>query len=1073
MSNTNFMNPDSPIHRADFADSFLNPDQAVGERFEHWVGIAPDRVALIGATWQPTFSQLDTSANRVAHAILKRGGEPGDRVAIMMRHDAPLLAAMVGVLKAARAVVVLNPGDPLQRHQQVIDDAEPHLVLTDSEHRSHAERLSAIPGGLVCYDDLPVDLPFSRQETVPHPDSLAFLLYTSGSTGSPKGVMRTHRMACQIAQRYSLGMGFGPLDRVAVFGSLSGGQGNSTAFGGLLNGATVCPFPAIEKGVIGLEEWIERHEITILNASTSLFRHFARTLPRGQRFPSVRLVRLGSEPTFGEDFRIFKAHFESGCVLAHALSSSETGNIAFHFATEEDESLEGQLPVGRPAAGVEILLLDEHGEEVADGETGALAVRSRFLSPGYWRDPVLTEACFTKAETGDARIFQGGDLVRRRPDGLLVFVGRGDRMVKVRGYRIELSEVEQALTRLPAVEGAIVLPLGGDGMENIRLNAYVVARSGHHCSRESIRAGLREIVPDYMIPAGFAVVPSFPLNAHGKIDYERLRRIDSGESPSSGGENDALRTPTEAALAEIWSLVFKRSMIGPADDFFALGGDSLSAALVAAQVHSIWQVELELREFYDRPTLSDLAAEIDTRRSGATFSDRTPLVRAPRDAPLPLSFQQERTWSFSQTPEASAGYTVSFSCRLVGNLDTTALLESLSHVFRRHEILRTTFEVREGGPVQIIHPPAPVPMPILDFSDSPDADARATTLLRGESKRPFDLAAGPLVRFWLVRIRPDEHRLLRVHHHIISDGPSWSIFLRDLANAYDSILSGEPVPMPRSEPIQYADYAAWQRRHWDPAGDSSREAVAWWRDLLSRPVAETTLPFQRPEYRPDAEVRDGLIHWGLDSAINVRLDDLAKRERTTFFRIRLAAFVALIAAETGESDVVLGTYVGNRRRPELFEVFGFFANLVTLRFSCDLSLSFRDWLREVNRVVSEIEARGEIPYEKLCEQLRAGGVTPPEIKVIFSVTEQTRSLRFGEVELIREERRIGTMPWGFTLAINKQNEDRRNRAAYDARIYDPAGVQCFIDHYRRLLGDIAEAPGATLSELINSGHFRP
>lgn len=1050
-----------------FPPSATGDHASVVKRFEGRVEMAPDGVALIGTRWQPTYAELDGCANRVARAILERGGIRGDRVCVIMRHDAPLLAAVIGILKAARTVVVLNPGDPPERLRRVVEDSDPHLLFADSEHRNLANRFGSVPGGILCLEDLPMGGSDSRPGIAPSPDSVAFLLYTSGSMGSPKGVMRSHEMICQNAHRYSLGMGFGPTDRMALLASLSGGQGVSTALGGLLNGAAVCPFPTMERGVTGLPEWIDGQEITVLTASTSLFRHFARTLPSGRRFPSVRLVRLASEPAFGGDLRTFKSHFESGCSLAHTLSCSEAGNIACHLATEGDENLEGQLPVGRPAAGVEVLLLDERGHEVADGETGALAVRSRFLSPGYWRDPALTEACFSNAETGGARIFRGGDLVRRRPDGLLVFAGRGDRLVKVRGYRIELSEVELALSRLPAVERAIVLPRHDGGTENVRLNAFVVARSGHDCSRESLRAGLREIIPDYMIPTAFAVLPSIPLNAHGKVDQELLRRIDPVDFPSPGAAAAALLSPTEASLAEVWSRTFGRDAIGPDDDFFDLGGDSLSAAVVAAHVHAIWQVELELRVFYDRPVLSDLAAEVDRRQSSASVVDRTPLFRAPRDEPLPLSFQQERVWNFSQTPEASAGYTVSSSYRLVGHLDAAALLESLSHVMRRHEILRTTFEVRDGVPLQIIHPPTPVSLPFLDFSDSPDGDSQATSFLRRESKRPFDLATGPLLRFWLVRIRPDEHRLLRVNHHMISDGPSWKIFLRDLADTYDALRSGEPLPTPKSEPIQYADYAAWQRRNWDAAGESSREAVAWWRGLLSPPVAESTLPFQRPELVADAEVRDGLIEWGLDSAITLRLDDLARRERATFFGVRLAAFVALVAAETGESDVVIGTYVGNRRRPELFEVFGFFANIVTLRFCCDLSLSFRDWLREVSRVVNEIEARGEIPYEKLCEQLRASGVTPPEIRVIFSVSEQTRTLRFGEVELIWEERRMESMPWGFTLAIDQHNEHRRNRAAYDARNYDPAGVQRFLDRYRRLLRGIADTPGSPLVELIN------
>ena len=489
--------------------------------------------------------------------------------------------------------------------------------------------------------------------------------------------------------------------------------------------------------------------------------------------------------------------------------------------------------------------------------------------------------------------------------------------------------MRKALEAQPGVQRAVVSTHFRPS-EDAQLVAYISAQPDGAPSAEALRSGLRLTLPTHMIPAGFVFLDSFPFTASGKIDREKLRLMrppDRARSPA-----DSPKTETELLLGDIWSQVLARAFVGRQDDFFDLGGDSLTAAVIAAKVHVALHVELDLRAFVDHAKLAELAGVIDDMRRQGGAPCSAGLVRVSREAPLPLSHAQERIWKYSQTPEESAGYTVARSHRLVGPLDVEALRASINDIVRRHEILRTTFAEQDGVPVQIVHAPAPSAIPLLDLAHAPDAKMQAAGFLQDEARRPFDLASLPLVRFWLLlRITADEHLLVRVSHHIISDTWSWKVFFRELTVFYEARLRGGDAPVPEFEPLQYGDYAVWQRRTLDTEGAAYRDAVAWWRDLFCGEPSPLELPFKRPEPVPETDPAEGLIWWGLDRAVASPLDANRRQDGATYYVVRLAAFCALLAGETGHLDLILGTYVTNRNRLETQDMFGFFSNLVTLR----------------------------------------------------------------------------------------------------------------------------------------------
>jgi hypothetical protein len=395
-----------------------------------------------------------------------------------------------------------------------------------------------------------------------------------------------------------------------------------------------------------------------------------------------------------------------------------------------------------------------------------------------------------------------------------------------------------------------------------------------------------------------------------------------------------------------------------------------------------------------------------------------------------------------------------------------ALRDSFDYLVRRHEILRTTFSQIDGRPVQIVHPPVQLDLPLLDFSGAADAEERTRRFLADQARQPFDLGRLPLFRLWLVRLSAEEHLLLRVHHHIISDGRSWRILFQELAQLYPARLRGDLPPLPESEPLQYGDFAAWERHALRPEGPTYRKTIAWWKDVLSGQPPPLELPFKASKPRPTTDPDEGYLTWGVTPQITRQLDQVGREMGATYLAVRLAAFVALLAAQSRQTDIVLGTYVTNRTRTELQDMFGFFANLATLRFQGELTSPFRSWVAQVRSVLSKVTANSGIPYHLLCEELRRDGVTPPEIHAIFSVADHTEPLSMGNVEVTWLEKRTATVPWGFTLQLNQHNEEQRCSVEFDSRLYDPHGVRKWLALFTRFLDCTSREPDRPVAELL-------
>jgi amino acid adenylation domain-containing protein len=1052
--------------------SEASAESSIPECFRRVVAMLPGKVALVGETWQPSYAELDAQTNRIAHGLIRAGVCPGDRVALLMRHDAPLIASALGVLKAGGIVVVMNPTDPPVRLSQILADASPGVLMADASQAPLAESCSQSRPPILVYGPAFDDLPAADLGMEIGSSSLAFLIYTSGSTGLPKGVMKSHGALVHNVYRISTGLGLSEDDRIVLLASLSGGQGVTTTWTALLTGATLCPFPTMERGVTGLAQWLTENRVSVFISAASLFRHFMLTLDEGQIIPGLGLVRLGSEHAVREDYLSFLKHFPPTCRFALALSSSETGNITQNFLQPDTPLPEGRLPVGSAAPGVEVFLRDASGGAPAPGERGELVVRSRYLAHGYWGNEQLTAERFQEdpSEPG-VRIFRSGDLGSWTPKGGLLMMGRNDARVKIRGYRIELSEVEAAVAAQPEVRD-VVAGVSKHGAGEEKLTAYVIPQAGSGLDGRQLRAALRQVLPSHMVPAIFIFLESFPCTAHGKTDRQALACLGSDRQGQEDGGSPL--TETEKVLAAIWADAFEFTEVGGREDFFDLGGDSLIAAVVAARIEAALGVAFDLAAFAEYPTVHQMSQAVDRELateggiSTGTLAGRglPPLVRAERGEPLPLSFGQERILRFSQTPESLEGYRVTRVEKITGPLNVAALKGSIEEVVRRHEMLRTTFAEGREGPVQIVHAAGPVALPFTDLASAHDVDQASAVLFAREMSVPFDLATGPLFRLHLVRVGNDEHLMLRMNHHIISDAWSWKIFLQEMMQHYEALSNSRPVVAVAAElPLQYADFAAWQRQWLHEGSQARRDRVVWWRNYLDGMTGQFHLPLRRAEPQVDADFSEGVLTCAPAPGNADRLDQLAREGGATGFMIRLAAFAAQLSMESDTYDFVMGTHVTNRSRVELQGMFGFFANLVALRIRFDPNQSLRQWLSQVRQMVMEVQSRADLPIELLKEDLERLGFSFPELHAIFGISSQMAPIRGESIDVVTLPRKHSAMPWGLTLTIDRWNESKGCQLLIDARVYHPARGRNMVERYAMFLQEIASQPDAALWDL--------
>src|SRR5581483_10496451 len=641
-------------------------------------------------------------------------------------------------------------------------------------------------------------------------------------------------------------------------------------------------------------------------------------------------------------------------------------------------------------------------------------------------------------------------------DGRIEFEGRIDNQVKVRGYRIELGEVETVLGQHPAVQECVVIAredVAGDK----RLVGYVVAAAGQSVNAAELRGWVKERLPEYMVPVAMVAMERLPLSPNGKVDRKNLPAPEY-RRPELEGEYQQARTPAEEVMAGIWAEVLKLQQVGVHDDFFALGGHSLLATQVISRVRQAFQVELPLRALFEASTVAGLTERVE--------AVKPPQQNSAEVYVFPMSFAQRRLWFLDQLEPGSSVFNTPFALRLKGYLKPDALQNSLTEIVRRHEVLRANFREVNGNPSQVVNPPCLVNIPLTDLSHLPDEqrDARVRELANSEAQRPFNLANDRMVRASLLRLRDDEHVLLLTLHHIVFDGWSRAILVRELAALYDAFSQGKPSPLAEM-PLQYTDFAVWQNEQLQ--GKRVEKQLSYWREQLQGAPQSLDLPTDRP--RPAVSTFDGASHLApLPKALTDALTSLGRTQGSTLFMMLLAGFQVLLARYSGQEDMVVGSPIANRNRAEIENLIGFFVNTLLIRTDLSGDPSFRELLKRVREVSLGAYAHQDLPFEKLVEELQPERSLShnPLFQVMFSlrnVPTQMFELSGLKIEFLQTENTSAKID--LALWMSESRDGLVGRWEYNTDLFDRATVERMAAHFETLLRAVVENLDLRMSEI--------
>ncbi|HEX8474391.1 MAG TPA: amino acid adenylation domain-containing protein, partial [Pyrinomonadaceae bacterium] len=1024
-------------------------------------------------------------------------------IGLMTGESPKLLVGMLAILKSGAGFVPIDPAYPQERISFIVQDCGLETLLTESRYLELARRIAETHASLkriVCLDDLTVEevkpagveihdrsdwlqRPATNVVARVEPEQTVYVIYTSGSTGQPKGVPISHRNLVPLLlwsrEFFNLGEHTKALQNLSycfdfgVFEILT-----TVVFGGTLyfpgtNGSHKTSTSAA---------YVEEHAINTIHTTPSYFREI---ISLGGTLKSLETLHLGGEALTKSTVDYIFDVVDDDCTVYNGYGPTEASvncsimKVGTRRAHWHDEH--SSVPIGRVSANNQLYVLDKNCEPVPVGVAGELHVGGAGLAAGYLNRPQLTAEKFIPHPFTDepgARLYRSGDLARYHLDGNIEFLGRLDDQIKVRGYRIELGEIEAALAQHPSVAEAVVMP--HDGATGARrLVAYLVHKQGENgATVGELRSFLKAKLPEYMVPSAFMKLESLPLTSSGKIDRRALPAPDQSR-PELEEAFEAPRSLVEEVIAGICGEVLGIERVGVNDNLFDLGCHSLLATKIVARVREAVGVELALTSFFESPTVAELTAICDEAKLAETNLQLPPIRHAERNnGHLPLSFAQERIWFLDQLTSHNTSYYIPRALRIKGPLNVKVVEDTFTELLRRHEILRTSFPAVEGRPVQVIHPPEPFHATLIDLRHLADdeRESKVRQIILEEGQRTFDLAVAPLLRVTLLRVEQDEFVLILTEHHLIHDGWTQGILLGEFLTLYTSLAAGEPSPLPEL-PVQYADFAVWQRQWWQ--GEFLETQLAYWKKQLSGAPPLLELPIDRP--RPPMQSFRGAeqsMHISAELAESLRA--LSRQEGVTVFMVMLAAFKVLLSRYSGQEDILVGTGIANRRSREMEGMLGMIINTVVMRTDLSGNITFRELLKRVRQVCLDAYAHQDMPFEKLVEELQPQRSLSymPLFQVFFGFLDtpmrnmelpgltlelmeaHNNSAKFdlNVIFILHAEQRIG-------ITDDPVSHEITGLFEYNTDIFKDETITRLVRHYQTLLESVVANPEQPLADL--------
>ncbi|WP_458110063.1 amino acid adenylation domain-containing protein [Bacillus zhangzhouensis] len=938
---------------------------SIPELLKERIKAQPDHLALVEGDRAFTYEELGQEIHRLAGSLVENGVQPEDAVAVYMNRSADAVIAILAVLHAGAAYVPIDPSQPEERIQFMLEDSGVSLLIYADSQPPVYESIKAVhvtETSKCSHVDILAQTP---------PSQLAYIMYTSGSTGRPKGVQIEHqhivRLACSQEK-----LGLNTSDRMAHTGAVSFDAITFEIFTTLLGGATLYP---VDRDTLldinRFEQFIQTHQISALFLTTGLFNQLAQQRP--QMFKGLTTLITGGDVINVKSAELVKKNHPA-LVLLNAYGPTENTTISTIYEVRGNEM--GTIPIGQPINHSSAYILDDYQRLQPIGAPGELYVGGDGVSRGYLHLPDLTNQVFMADPFKPAgRLYRTGDLARYGADGQIEFLGRTDDQVKIRGFRIELGEIETVLQQEAGIDDAVVLVHESCADEK-EITAYFTGTM----TEEEVRALFNQELPAYMVPHHVMKLDAFPLTSNGKVDRKALPKPD--EAHREEIKIIPPETETEKALAQIWEELLGKT-IGVDEHFFMAGGHSLKAMMMSAKIQEVFQKEVPIQVIFEKPTIRSLAAYIEQDNQEEQGHAILPATQAEE---YPVSPAQRRLYILQTLEPDSTNYHIPIVLTLEGVLDHQRLSSAFDQLIQTHEILRTSFHMNGEDIVQRVHERTAFDLPIHDIKEE-DAEAFLT-----ERQSPFDLTAAPLLRAQLLKVNENRHLLVLEAHHLITDGSSMKTFIQDLAKAYDGEALAERA-------IHYKDYAVWQLS--EEETEKQREHEAYWLKQFEGelPVLDLPTDYPRPAERDFSGER---VMFGCDQVTTQRIHELLQKTDTTLYMFLLSAFQVLLASYSGQEDIIVGSPVAGRTHPDIQDMPGMFINTIAMRGKPEQTKSFLQLLEELKETSVEAFAHQSYPLEELIARLPLDRDTTrsPLFSVSFNMQNmEVPALKLGDLDI--------------------------------------------------------------------------
>ncbi|MDH5548123.1 MAG: amino acid adenylation domain-containing protein, partial [Gammaproteobacteria bacterium] len=1028
------------------------------------------------------YQTLERHTNCVARQLVDAGLKKGEVVALFLTNPLDHIVALIGVLKAGGIFSPLDVRDPVSRLRKLAGVVTPAWWITDSQLVRTVGDIVSTNSCVLVFDQKITNLNGQAPEHLllyfleflddvksPKielaPDDPCYIFFTSGSSGEPKPILGQHKSLAHFIRWETNEFDLDERCRVSQLTSATFDAFLRDLFVPLACGGTLClpPKPANQLSSDSLVSWLSDANITLTHTVPSLFRTLLQEELNEQHFPALQLILMAGEPVLPSDVQQWHQIFSDRVKLVNLYGSTETTLIkCFHPIKIEDVD-RGFIPIGKPISDAKTILLDEQGQICPRGQVGELYLRSLYFTLGYYRQPERTAQVFVPnplTDDPDDLVYRTGDLAIMQDDGTLRFLGRKDHQVKIRGVRVELQEVENALLQHADIHHAAVVR-HVDEHEVSYLEAFYV--STIDISSEEIHTFLSELLPASIVPTIFTSLEEMPLTATGKIDRKALSATrTNSQAPASSYVAPSTSTQTE--LAKIWQEVLGVDSVGVNDNFFALGGHSLKALLTTSRIRKKFNVELPLATLFNAPTIAMLANDLESLSDSSSSS--SPIQTIARHNEIPLSFAQQRLWFLDQLIPDNPFYNIPAAVRLYGQLDVRALFQSVNEVVKRHEVMRTVFQDVDGEARQIVFSKRTIKLPVVDLSDLSES-TRETELLRlvsDEAQTPFRLSEGPLLRACLIHLDDDHHVALLNMHHIISDDWSMNILIQELTQFYDAFARGVNKKLSKL-PIQYADFAYWQRTTLKV--ESLDQQMTYWREQLAGSPGKLELPTDHP--RPAMQSYRGASYpIQLPAKLTNQLKQLSQVHNVTLFMTLMAAFQLLLSRYSSQQDISVGSPVANRQRAELESLIGFFVNTLVIRTQLSDCLKFTDILKQVRETTLGAYANQDLPFEQLVDGLQISRDLryPPVFQVLLDLQNApppkltSTGIQFEPLVVPNH-----TVKFDLELHLAEAEEGLKGRWVFASDLYSAPTIAHWSQSFIRLLEQLVEQPDIRLSEL--------